>query len=82
MLVLSRKQEQSVLIGQDIKITVLDLNKEKIAQWNDKNLDNLPIFEPGLHEIVKNRRGKNLFFSTEISREIELLFKFTLAPAF
>ena len=42
----------------DIKITVLDLNKEKIAQWNDKDLNKLPIFEPGLEEIIRNRMNK------------------------
>ena len=54
----------------DIKITVLDLNEEKIAKWNDIDLDKLPIFEPGLAEIIRNRRGNNLFFSTELEKEI------------
>ena len=54
----------------DIKITVLDINKEKIAQWNHKNLKKLPVFEPGLEEIIRNRRGKNLFFSTDLEKEI------------
>ncbi len=54
----------------DIKITVLDLNKEKIAQWNDNDLRKLPVFEPGLEEIIRNRRGVNLFFSTELEKEI------------
>ena len=54
----------------DIEITVLDLNKEKIAQWNDKDLSKLPVFEPGLEEIIRNRRGENLFFSTDLEKEI------------
>jgi UDPglucose 6-dehydrogenase len=44
-----------------IKVTVYDLNAQRIAAWNG---DNLPIYEPGLEEIVKAQRGKNLFFTT------------------
>ncbi len=54
----------------DIKVTVLDTNKEKIAQWNNEDLKRLPVFEPGLEEIIRNTRGKNLFFSTELEKEI------------
>ena len=39
------------------------INKEKIKSWNDMNLENLPIYEPGLKEIINKCRGKNLFFS-------------------
>lgn len=56
------------------KVTVVDINHERIACWNS---DELPIFEPGLDEIVKAARGKNLFFSTEIERGIrdsEIIF--------
>lgn len=49
------------------KITVVDINPEKIAQWNS---DALPIFEPGLDEIVRAVRNKNLFFSTEVEQSI------------
>ena len=42
------------------KVTVVDINHERIAQWNS---DDLPIYEPGLDMIVKKARGKNLFFS-------------------
>ncbi len=49
------------------KITVVDINSDKIAEWNS---DNLPIFEPGLDEIVRAVRGKNLFFSTEVEKSI------------
>ncbi|MDM8542703.1 nucleotide sugar dehydrogenase [Desulfococcaceae bacterium HSG9] len=49
------------------KITVVDINPDRIAQWNS---DNLPIFEPGLDEIVRAVRGKNLFFSTEVEKNI------------
>eukprot|EP00758_Cryptobia_borreli_P003175 Tbor_TRINITY_DN3580_c0_g1::TRINITY_DN3580_c0_g1_i1::g.2831::m.2831/K00012/UGDH, ugd; UDPglucose 6-dehydrogenase len=48
----------------DIKVTIFDINKERIDAWNS---DKLPIFEPGLHEIVMERRGKNLFFTTDNS---------------
>ena len=56
------------------KVTVVDIDKERIAQWNSNDL---PIYEPGLDEIVKATRGKNLFFSTEIERgirESEIIF--------
>ena len=47
----------------NIKVNVVDMNADKIAAWNSKNLDNLPVYEPGLSKIVKETRGKNLFFS-------------------
>ncbi|XP_052078567.1 UDP-glucose 6-dehydrogenase-like isoform X1 [Mytilus californianus] len=50
-----------------IQVTVVDLSEERIAQWNS---DSLPIFEPGLDDIVKGSRGKNLFFSTDVKKEI------------
>ena len=55
----------------DIKVTVVDLNEKRIAAWNDKNLDNLPIYEPGLAEVVGEARGRNLFFSTEVDKAID-----------
>jgi UDPglucose 6-dehydrogenase len=51
----------------DYKITIVDINKEKISAWQT---DNLPIYEPGLLAVVKRVRGKNLFFSTDIPKEI------------
>lgn len=53
---------------QDCKVTVVDINSKRIAAWNS---DNLPIFEPGLDEVVKRRRGKNLFYSTDIAGGIK-----------
>ena len=53
-----------------IKVTVVDLNKDRIADWNDEDLTKLPIFEPGLDEIVGDARGRNLFFSTEVDKAI------------
>lgn len=60
-----------------IKVTVVDLNEARIAQWNDKNVENIPIYEPGLSEIVAEARGRNLFFSTDVDKaidEAQLLF--------
>ncbi len=55
----------------DIKVTVVDIDQERINLWNSKDLGNLPIFEPGLDKVVENCRGKNLFFSTEIDKNID-----------
>ena len=46
----------------DIKVTIVDLNAARIAAWNDEDISNLPIYEPGLAEIVSSCRNKNLFF--------------------
>ncbi len=54
----------------DIKVTVVDLDKDKIDAWNGE-LDKLPVFEPGLKEVVEKVRNKNLFFSTEIDQSID-----------
>ena len=53
-----------------IQVTVLDIDEKRISAWNDANLKNLPIYEPGLGEIVKRCRGKNLHFSTDIDNSI------------
>ncbi|MCF1190825.1 UDP-glucose 6-dehydrogenase [Mangrovimonas sp. AS39] len=55
----------------NINVTVVDLNKQRIAAWNDEDLNNLPVYEPGLDEVVKEARGRNLFFSTEVDQAIE-----------
>ena len=54
----------------NIKVTVVDLDENKIDDWNSKNLNNLPVYEPGLKEIIYRRRDKNLFFSTDIHNSI------------
>lgn len=54
-----------------IQVTVVDLNEERIAAWNDADVNNIPIYEPGLSEIVKEARGRNLFFSTEVDKAID-----------
>lgn len=51
-----------------IKVTVVDISKPQIDAWNSPNL---PIYEPGLQEIVEKVRGKNLFFSTEVEQTIK-----------
>ncbi len=53
-----------------IKVTVVDLNEQRIAKWNDEDVDNIPVYEPGLGAIVAQSRGKNLFFSTEVDKAI------------
>ena len=55
----------------EINVTVVDLNEQRIADWNDEDLDKLPIYEPGLADVVKETRGKNLFFSTEVDKAID-----------
>ena len=51
----------------DIRVTVVDLNQSRIDAWNS---DTLPIYEPGLDDVVKSARGRNLFFSTAVAEEI------------
>jgi UDPglucose 6-dehydrogenase len=51
----------------DYKVTVVDINPSRIDAWNS---DHLPIFEPGLLDIVKIARGRNLFFSTDVDKSI------------
>ena len=55
----------------DIKVNVVDMNADKIAAWNSKDLDNLPVYEPGLSKVVKEARGRNLFFSNEVDIHID-----------
>jgi len=57
-------------MNPDRKVIVVDINAKRIAAWNSKNFA-LPIYEPGLVEIVKEVRGKNLFFSTDIDKAVK-----------
>lgn len=50
------------------QVTVVDVNQERIDAWNS---DTLPIYEPGLDEVVKRARGRNLFFSTDIKNAVK-----------
>ena len=54
----------------DINVTVVDANPEKIKAWNGP-LNKLPVYEPGLSDVIKEARGRNLFFSENISENIE-----------
>jgi UDPglucose 6-dehydrogenase len=51
----------------DYKVTVVDINPQRIAAWNSEQL---PVYEPGLEKIVKKTRGRNLFFSTDVENQI------------
>ncbi len=55
----------------EITVNVVDINEQRIADWNDEDLDNLPIYEPGLKEVVAEARGRNLFFSTNVEKCID-----------
>uniref|UniRef100_A0A8C4IVR8 UDP-glucose 6-dehydrogenase n=1 Tax=Dicentrarchus labrax TaxID=13489 RepID=A0A8C4IVR8_DICLA len=58
----------------EITVTVVDVNESRIKAWNS---DTLPIYEPGLKEVVESCRGRNLFFSTDIDsaiRDADLVF--------
>ena len=55
----------------EIRVTVVDINPDRIAKWNDEDLNKLPVYEPGLAEIVGETRGKNLFFSTDVDGGID-----------
>jgi UDPglucose 6-dehydrogenase len=55
----------------NINVTVVDINEKRIAAWNDEDVNNIPIYEPGLSDIVKEARGRNLFFSTNVDEAID-----------
>ena len=66
----------------DIEVTVVDINHQRIDAWNGP-LDQLPVYEPGLSEVVGEARGRNLFFSTDIDaaiQESEMLFMAVNTP--
>ena len=52
----------------NIQVNVVDLNEQKINAWNNQNLSNLPVYEPGLDAIIQKCRNKNLHFSTEVNK--------------
>lgn len=60
-----------------LKVTVVDINEQRINDWNSSDLNQLPVYEPGLAEIVARVRNKNLFFSTQVEKAIvdsEMIF--------
>ena len=56
----------------EIQINVVDLNESRIEEWNSDDLSKLPIYEPGLKEIVGRCRGKNLHFTSEVNKNISI----------
>ena len=63
-------------MNPDRKVIVVDINKDRIAAWNSPDYA-LPIYEPGLVDVVREVRGKNLFFSTDIEgavKECDIVF--------
>ena len=54
----------------EIMINVVDIDEKRISHWNNPDTSSLPIYEPGLEDIITRCRGKNLHFSTEIQRHI------------
>ena len=54
-----------------ICVTVVDINEQRIASWNANDFDKLPVYEPGLAEVVVEARGRNLFFSTDVTQAIK-----------
>ncbi len=55
---------------KNIRVNVVDSNQQRIDAWNDEDLKKLPIFEPGLDKIISETRNKNLFFSTNVEKNI------------
>ncbi|VTQ07456.1 hypothetical protein [Sphingobacterium daejeonense] len=67
----------------NIQVTVVDLNSSRIDAWNSENLDELPVYEPGLDQVVAEARGRNLFFSTDVEKaisEAEMIFNLSQYP--
>ena len=54
-----------------LKVNVVDISKERIKQWNSKDLDDIPVYEPGLIEILEKTRNVNLFFTNELENSIK-----------
>ena len=57
-------------MNPDRKVIVVDINAERIAAWNSEDYS-IPIYEPGLVDVVKEVRGRNLFFSTDIKSAVQ-----------
>ena len=54
----------------EIQVHVVDLNAKRVAAWNDPDLSQLPVYEPGLDAVVERARGRNLRFSTDVDTAI------------
>ena len=62
---------------EEIEVHVVDLNADRISQWNSSDLNSLPVYEPGLDAVISRARGRNLRFSTEVEKaiaEADLIF--------
>ena len=55
----------------NLEVFVVDKNQERINEWNSPDLNKLPIYEPGLRNVIGQCRGSNLHFSTDIKKHIE-----------
>ena len=60
-------------MNPDRRVVVVDIDERRIAAWNSPDFA-LPIYEPGLVEVVREVRGRNLFFSTDIKAAVKELF--------
>ena len=56
----------------DITVNVVDINSNRIKAWNSENLADLPVFEPGLDDVIRECRGRNLYFSTSVEESIAM----------
>ena len=54
-----------------IKVNVVDINSNRIEAWNSDDLSKLPIYEPGLDEVIIRTRSKNLFFTCDMEKAIK-----------
>ena len=54
----------------EINVTVVDINEKRIAAWNDENVENIPIYEPGLSEIIKEAKEEIYFFLQMSMRQL------------
>ena len=54
----------------DIDVTLVDLDEKKINDWNNSDLNKLPVYEPGLKNLVEKNRNINLFFTTNLNQSI------------
>ena len=54
----------------EIKVTVVDVNEDKINSWNNEDCSKIPVYEKGLDLLIKKNRNKNLFFTTDIKKSI------------
>ena len=54
----------------DIQVNLIDINEHRIKEWNSSDINEIPIYEPGLSEIINKCRGKNLHFSSNFEENI------------